>query len=175
MNHDDPAELNRLIADIEDQQGGLLFDSFSNDDGIALGEVLVQLGRERALPITVDVSRGEQQLFRAALTGSTVDQQSWIARKRATVIRFGEPSFLVGLRSRAAGGRFEDKPGIDHLAYAAHGGSFPITVKGVGIVGTVTVSGLPQEDDHALVVEAIGRFLTPSPAPRRARAPRAAG
>jgi uncharacterized protein (UPF0303 family) len=29
----------------------------------------------------------------------------------------------------------------------------------VGVVGTVTVSGLPQADDHAFVTEMIGGFL----------------
>ena len=43
--------------------------------------------------------------------------------------------------------------------YAAHGGSFPIRVAGVGIVGAVTVSGLPQAQDHALVVEGLRDFL----------------
>ena len=39
--------------------------------------------------------------------------------------------------------------------YAAHGGSFPINVAGAGIVGSVTISGLPQREDHNLVVEAL--------------------
>jgi uncharacterized protein (UPF0303 family) len=29
----------------------------------------------------------------------------------------------------------------------------------VGVVGVITVSGLPQADDHALVVEVLERFL----------------
>ncbi|MDF2808182.1 MAG: hypothetical protein K0S43_3128, partial [Cellulosimicrobium sp.] len=42
---------------------------------------------------------------------------------------------------------------------AAHGGAFPVRVDGVGIVGVVTVSGLAQGDDHALVTEALRSFL----------------
>jgi uncharacterized protein (UPF0303 family) len=43
--------------------------------------------------------------------------------------------------------------------YASHGGSFPLAVKGAGIVGSVTVSGLPQRADHELVVEALCALL----------------
>ena len=45
------------------------------------------------------------------------------------------------------------------IFHTAHGGSFPIRVAGVGIVGAVTVSGLPQAQDHALVVEGLRDFL----------------
>ena len=41
----------------------------------------------------------------------------------------------------------------------AAGGAFPIRVRGVGLVGTVTVSGLPQLEDHRLVVTTLERFL----------------
>ncbi|MFD0330409.1 heme-binding protein [Streptacidiphilus monticola] len=49
---------------------------------------------------------------------------------------------------------------LDPARYAAHGGSFPLLVRGTGPVGTVTVSGLPQLDDHLFVVECLRRFLT---------------
>jgi uncharacterized protein (UPF0303 family) len=49
--------------------------------------------------------------------------------------------------------------GLPISEYASHGGSFPLAVKGTGIVGSVTVSGLPQRADHELVVEALCRIL----------------
>jgi uncharacterized protein (UPF0303 family) len=50
--------------------------------------------------------------------------------------------------------------GLDPAEYAAHGGAFPLRVPHIGVVGVVTVSGLPQAEDHALVVEAIEDYLS---------------
>lgn len=73
--------------------------------------------------------------------------------------RYGCSSLLVGSRFRAKGTTFEDASRLDLDAYAAHGGAFPIAVEGAGVIGAVVVSGLPQVKDHALVVEALERFL----------------
>ncbi|MFF0381824.1 heme-degrading domain-containing protein [Streptomyces sp. NPDC004673] len=147
------------VADLEAQEQRLVFRTFTNDDAWALGSLLVELGRERQAPIAVDIHRSGQQLFHAALPGSTPDNDAWIARKRRVVERYGSASYLVGSRFRAKGTTFEDSSRLDPDRYAAHGGSFPITVAGVGVVGSVTVSGLPQIEDHRLVVEALERFL----------------
>ena len=75
------------------------------------------------------------------------------------VERFGASSYLVGLRARAKGITFAAMHDLPLQEYAAHGGCFPVRVRDVGVVGTVTVSGLPQADDHALVVEVVREFL----------------
>ncbi|MGW2208143.1 heme-degrading domain-containing protein [Streptomyces sp. NPDC001781] len=147
------------VADLEAQEERLVFRTFTHDDAWALGSLLVGLGRERQAPIAVDIHRAGQQLFHAALPGSTPDNDAWIARKRRVVERYGSASYLVGSRFRAKGTTFEDSSRLDPDRYAAHGGSFPITVEGVGVIGSVTVSGLPQVEDHRLVVEALERFL----------------
>jgi uncharacterized protein (UPF0303 family) len=74
-------------------------------------------------------------------------------------MRFGHASFLIGLRLKLAGATIEEKHCVSSLEYSAHGGSFPVHVEGSGLVGAVTVSGLTQEDDHALVVECVREFL----------------
>ncbi len=43
--------------------------------------------------------------------------------------------------------------------YMAHGGSFPIRLAGPTCIGAVTVSGLPQREDHALVTRTLAEFL----------------
>jgi uncharacterized protein (UPF0303 family) len=87
------------------------------------------------------------------------DNDTWVERKVRVVERFGTSSYLQGLRARAKGTTFADVHDLPLQQYAAHGGAFPVHVEGVGVVGAVTVSGLPQADDHALVTEAIGTFL----------------
>jgi uncharacterized protein (UPF0303 family) len=152
-------DVTSTIARIEGEERALVFTRFDNDDAWQLGCLLVELGRERDLPITVDIRRGGQQLFHAALPGTTPDNDTWVERKARVVERFGASSYLVGLRAAAKGTTFGEKHELPLQEYAAHGGSFPIRVTDVGVVGTVTVSGLAQGDDHALVVEALRDFL----------------
>jgi uncharacterized protein (UPF0303 family) len=148
-----------LIAELEAQEERLRFTRFDNDDAWTLGSLLVRLGKERGLPITIDIRRHGHQLFHAALPGTAPDNDRWIERKIRVVERLNTSSFLVGRRMAAKGQAMDAAYGVDPADFATHGGAFPIRVVDVGVVGVVTVSGLPQADDHALVVEALGLFL----------------
>ncbi|MBG6185013.1 uncharacterized protein (UPF0303 family) [Arthrobacter sp. CAN_A214] len=149
------AALNSLIRRVEAEIAELHFESFSNNEAISLGMRLVELGTDSALPIAVDIRRSDHVLFHAALDGATPDNDLWLRAKSRTAARYAIPSLLVGLRARRGGGRAEDNPLFDTAIYAAHGGSFPFYIRGAGPVATVTVSGLPQLQDHNLVVEAL--------------------
>jgi uncharacterized protein (UPF0303 family) len=146
---------------LNEQETRLVLESFTHDDALSLGMLLVEMARERGAPVAIDVRSTSQQLFHYALPGSSADNDAWIDRKRRVVERYGASSFLVGTRFRARGTTFDESSRLDLDRYAAHGGSFPLRVRGVGAgpVGTVTVSGLAQEDDHALIVEALERFI----------------
>ncbi|MEV4038026.1 heme-degrading domain-containing protein [Streptomyces umbrinus] len=146
------------IAELEEQERRLTLPHFTYDDAWALGTLLVELARERNAPVAIDIRRAGQQLFHAALPGSTADNDAWIDRKRRVVERYAASSLLIGTRFRAKNTTFEDSSRLDPDVYAAHGGAFPITVEGAGVIGTVVVSGLPQLEDHAMVVEALDRF-----------------
>jgi uncharacterized protein (UPF0303 family) len=152
-------DLQKLIATIEDQERRLVFPTFTEADAWALGCLLVNLATERRLPVAVDIRRGPQQLFHAGLPGSSADNDTWIDRKVRVVYRYAASSFLVGCRLAAKGRELDASQGVDPARYAAHGGAFPVRIDGAGVIGVVTVSGLPQADDHALVVEAIETFL----------------
>ncbi len=155
-------ELESLIAELEAQEAELRFPSFSNTEAIALGAAIAEKARSRGQAITVDIRRSGQELFHCALEGTTPDNDQWALRKGRSAARFGHASFLVGLRLKLSGSSLEEKHFVDPLEFSAHGGAFPVFVTGTGLVGTITVSGLPQEDDHALVVECIREFLSAS-------------
>ncbi|MEK2475613.1 heme-degrading domain-containing protein [Streptomyces noursei] len=151
-----PDEIRELTA----QEERLVLDAFGTDEAWELGSLLVGLARERGAAVTIGIRRGAQRLFHCALPGTSADNDAWIDRKSAVVERYGESSYLVGARFRAKGRTFEDSSRLDPDRYAAHGGAFPIRLRGTGVIGVVAVSGLPQADDHALVVEALERYLT---------------
>jgi uncharacterized protein (UPF0303 family)/catechol 2,3-dioxygenase-like lactoylglutathione lyase family enzyme len=151
-----------LLARLADEEARLVLDRFTNDDALELGLALVAAARAQAAPVVVDVRRGAQQLFHVALPGTSADNDSWVARKARVVERFGHSSWYMGTLCRTKGGDLAALFGVDERDFAAHGGSFPITVRGVGIIGTVTVSGLPQADDHRLVVTALEAFAARS-------------
>lgn len=147
------------IAELEAQERELVFPSFTHDDAWRLGSLITGLAIERGLPVVVDVRRGPQQLFRAARPGTTAHNDSWVERKARVVVRFERSTLLAQLRETARGRTFAQAYELPFAEYAAAGGSFPVRVEGAGVVGTVTVSGLTQEEDHDLVVEGIRTFL----------------
>jgi uncharacterized protein (UPF0303 family) len=156
-------EQSSLIASLAAQEEQLVFTRFDNTDAWQLGAAMVAAATERSLPITIDIRRHGHQLFHAALPGTTAENDSWIERKVNVVNRFGAASYLVGRRLAANGTELDEALGVEPRLFAAHGGAFPIRIADVGVIGTVTVSGLPQADDHAFVTEMIAAFLRRSP------------
>jgi uncharacterized protein (UPF0303 family) len=122
----------------------------------------VDAARRDGLGVTVDIRRGEQQLFHAALEGTAPNNDVWIERKNRVVRRFGHSSLYMGVLYEGSDAAFAERELVDPQQFAAHGGAFPIIVRGVGVIGTVAVSGLPQADDHDLVVSVLRRFLAAS-------------
>jgi uncharacterized protein (UPF0303 family) len=141
------------------QEERLQFDRFDNEIALALGQRMLAAAQERALPVVISVRRNGQRLFHAALPGTSPDNDAWIDRKSRVVDRYGHSSFYIGTLYREAGDTFENKSRLDLDLYAAHGGVFPIILRGTGPIGTVGVSGLPQVEDHAFVVEQLSAFL----------------
>lgn len=124
-----------------------------------LGTRIRTLAIDRKLTLVVDVRRFGQPLFYAALDGTTPDNPEWVRRKNNVVAHFHRSSYAMGLSMQKQGTTLLERYGLPMADYAAGGGGFPLYVENAGVVGSLTVSGLPQRDDHNLVVEALCAHL----------------
>lgn len=149
----------QLLQELRQQEETIRFPHFTNEMALDLGLALLKEARTRSRPITIDITRSGQQLFHFAMEGTAIDNDEWIKRKNNVVTRFGHSSYCIGISLKQAGLSIEEKYLISSRDYAAHGGAFPLIIQGVGVVGTVTVSGLPQQEDHELVVTTLKQFL----------------
>ena len=147
--------LNTLLQ----QEQELQFINFNEMTAWQIGTQMVERAMRENLPVTIDITRGQHQLFHASMPGTSADNDEWVKRKVRLVNRFGHSSFYMGQLLKHKGKTIEQSYLISESEFAAHGGCFPIIVKGTGMVGTITVSGLPQEEDHKLVVESIRAFI----------------
>jgi uncharacterized protein (UPF0303 family) len=124
-----------------------------------LGSRLRTMAADRGLAVVIDVRRFGQPLFYSAMDGTTPDNVEWVRRKSNVVARFHRSSYAIGLKERIKNETLLESQGLPVADYATHGGSFPLAVASAGVVGSVTVSGLPQRSDHELVIEALCAIL----------------
>jgi uncharacterized protein (UPF0303 family) len=146
------------IAEIEAEFAGLELPRFDEGTALRLGQILVDLALAQDLPVVIDIRTSDRTLFHAGLPGSAPLNDLWARRKSNTALMFQLPSLLVGRRN-AAKGEALDRHGLSITEYAEAGGAVPIRVQGVGVVAVATVSGLPQVEDHKLVVRGIRTLM----------------
>ena len=151
--------MSELLGRLAAEDDELRFAAFTLDDAWVLGSRLRAVAAERGLPIAIAIWFGPQRVFHAALPGASADNDGWLDRKHRVVERFGQASLLVGEAFRANGEDFDTHARLDPREYAAHGGVVPIRLEGGVAIGAVGVSGLPQQDDHDLVVEHLRAYL----------------
>ena len=148
-----------LIEILKNQEEIIQFTSFDSILAFKIGSFVVNYAIEKALPIALDISIGNRCLFHYSSNGASLDNEMWIMRKVKSVKRFKHSSYLLGRQLKEDGESMNERYMISEQEYAFHGGCFPIILKGTGVVGTMTVSGLTQEEDHQLVVDTLMRFV----------------
>jgi uncharacterized protein (UPF0303 family) len=151
----DEATPEPTLDELLDQERRLVFSSLDENGAVAIGLSILQAATERDLPVTIEVRLRDRVVFRAARNGTNATNDQYIGGKARLVERFGHASLYERLRYEAKGTTFEAATSLTFPEYAPHGGGFPLIVEGAGPVGVVVVSGLPQLEDHALVVECL--------------------
>lgn len=148
-----------ILKDLAKQEETLQFQKFTNDMALEIGLSIVKKAKELNKLITVDITKNRQQVFHYSFEGTSPDNDNWVIRKKNVVNRFNRSSYYMGTCLEVIGKTLEEKFHISSVEYAFRGGAFPIIIKDVGVVGSITVSGLTQEEDHNLVVDTISEYL----------------
>ena len=133
--------------------------SLSQKEAIEIGEIALDLGFERSVPIAVEVRLKEWVVFHASLPGSTPDNDSWIARNARGVLATGNSTMFERVLAEEQGIDWYASKGLPEETHAIHGGGLPLNVAGFGCMGILLISGLPQVQDHLLGVEVLTEFL----------------
>ena len=144
------------IQSLEAEANRLVLPRFNETVALRLGAILIELAA--GLGVVINIRNGHRTFFHASLPGSQANNDNWARRKSNTVLVMGRASMLVGLRN-AERKRTLATEGLDEANHADHGGAVPVRVTGVGMVAVCTVSGLPQEDDHRLVIKGLEALL----------------
>jgi uncharacterized protein (UPF0303 family) len=147
------------IAQIARQEEALRFSRFNEEDAWTLGSLMRSEAVARKLPFVIDIRIAGRPLFYTALPGTSPENPDWVRRKVNTVMRFHKSSYRVGREYELQRKPFDTSRGIDPMDHAPAGGGFPIHIIGTGVVGSVTVSGVPQREDHGFVVDVLCSFL----------------
>ncbi len=141
------------LAEVEEQEARLVLPRADLESLYQLGRRMADAALERKLPILIQIRFGGRLVFVASLPGSNAGNDMWAARKSRLAAWSEQSSMRVRLSYPPDGEGVYERHRISREEFAAHGGAFPLRVDGVGVVGVVVVSGLPQVQDHAFVVE----------------------
>lgn len=152
--------MNEMMKKTLLEEETLQFDSFDQEDALQLGLIIIDLAKSQFdKGVAVEIEYKELQLFSHFMKGTTENNVYWINAKKNVVRHYGNSSHYVGESFREQGLNFHEASKLPSTEYQAEGGSFPLCVRGEGIVGMITVSGLTSIDDHNLVVDGIKAFL----------------
>lgn len=151
--------LERDIERLAEQERRLRFERFDAGTAWTLGNALRDAALARGVALAIEVRLARETVFFHAMPGTTPENADWIRRKRNVVELLQHASYAVGRALEQSGQTLMSKWGLPDRDYAAHGGGFPIVVQGVGCIGVVTVSGIPQREDHAMVAAALAGLL----------------
>jgi uncharacterized protein (UPF0303 family) len=142
------------LARLAEQEERLQLPALDADVAWAIGTQLRAMALARGAAVTIEIRIGADTVFFHAMRGAAPANADWARRKRNVSELLDQSSYRVGRQLALELATIEAKMGLPTRDYATHGGSVPLRVNGTRL-GTVTISGLPQRDDHEMVVEVL--------------------
>jgi uncharacterized protein (UPF0303 family) len=135
-------------------------DHFSNQVALEMGMKIINLAKSRNQHIAVEISRLNHTVFCYVDDNLPIDKHNWLRRKANVAKQFEESSLGVKNDLKEGNMTLEKTFGLDEKDFLAKGGSIPIFIKNAGMIATITVSGLHDEEDHKIIIEALqGKYF----------------
>ena len=140
------------------QEEILRYPTFTRRQALELGLKILELAENKYKKgAAIRIVEDNTVIFEYKMESTNPENDWWMGKKLAVSLQTGTSSLRAYVEGKAGLRKpfWEARP----ENYAACGGCFPVILKGTGPIGTVTISGLAQEDDHAMVVNAIRAYL----------------
>jgi len=147
------------LDELAAEQEEIRLDGFDYDFAFALGARMRARASAGRMPVAIEIAHGGDVVFTTILPGATPDNTVWTARKRAVAQRFHRSSLAMRIEAEEKGYDFNRRFRLSDDRFVASGGGVPLMLKGGTLIGTAGVSGLPDVEDHRLVVIALRELL----------------
>jgi len=132
--------------------------SLTNNDALEIGEIATALGKQRKVPVAIEVRIGEWVVFHASLEGSKPENDWWIGKKVRVVMMKKHSTMYERVLAEELGIDWYKENKVSDDTHAIHGGALPLITPS-GFTGILIISGLPQVEDHLFAVEVLTEFL----------------
>lgn len=147
-----------LLQPLLQEETDLQFSLFTNETAYKVGTSMIEKALLENKSIVVDIRKNGELLFYSRMEGTSSHNDEWVSWKNNVVHHFGHSSYYMHILMKSTGSTVKAY-GLDPDDYKAEGGAFPLRLEKDGIVGTITVSGLPGEEDHSMVVSVLKELL----------------
>lgn len=154
---DERMDIDKIFEQIMEQESTLVFDDFTNETALLLGNKLAEEVKHSSRPVAIRIYIGDIIVFQYSMQGKEEEHYNWIRRKRNLMKKIGHCSMYGRLQWQFKNNYldlFEDRD-----TYGFGCGAFPIIIKTKGMIGTIALSGLPDPQDHVIITNVLKDFL----------------
>jgi uncharacterized protein (UPF0303 family) len=147
-----------LLTTLLQEEAELQFSVFTNETAYRVGNSIIEKAMRENKSIVVDIRKNNELLFYSRLDGTSSNNDEWVTWKNNVVHHFGHSSYYMHVFLKSTGSTVEAS-GLNPNDFKAEGGAFPLFSKDEGLVGTISVSGLPGDQDHNMVTSVLKDIL----------------
>lgn len=143
------------LDDVLKQEQAAQLPHFNLADVDTLVANLKEIGQADFDRVCILIKINQREVFFHAGTQTTNENNLWIEKKSNVVDAFDHSSLFEKINYADDPQSFYRDGGLSPKDYAIVGGGFPIAVTDTGIIGSLIVSGLTDEEDHKLAYQAL--------------------